>query len=551
MALRELTVENLAVVEAVRLRLSPGFTVLTGETGAGKSLVVDALALALGARASGDQVRSGTDAARVEAIFDAPASQPGDPLAELIAEGDGVAIVRREVGADGRSMARLNDRAVTIGSLAGLGSRLGEIHGQHDQQRLLEPARQLALLDAYGGLGVLVATVAERHAAWRATRAAAAELLTDAHELARRLELLRHQVEEIGGAVPRAGEDAKLEAQLRAAQHAETIARSAAESVAALRDDGGASDALAAVERALLTAAEHDPRFEPLADRAASLAAEAAELARDAAAAGDAVDLDPGTRAAAEERLALLYDLRRKYGDSLEAVVAFGEAAAAELERLAGLGGDRERLRAQEAERRAALDESARELSAARGSAAEGLAAAVNAELAPLGLPAGSFGIVIEPTEVGPAGSDRMTFTFAPNPGEPPRPLGRIASGGEASRLSLAIKVVLAAADETPLLVFDEIDAGVGGRNASALGSRLKALSAYHQVLCVTHLAQVAAQADVHLRVGKRVVDGRTTTEARELQAEERTVELAAMLAGEGAGDEAHAAAEALLRSAT
>ena len=551
MALRELTVENLAVVEAVRLRLSPGFTVLTGETGAGKSLVVDALALALGARASGDQVRSGTDAARVEAIFDAPASQPGDPLAELIAEGDGVAIVRREVGADGRSMARLNDRAVTIGSLAGLGSRLGEIHGQHDQQRLLEPARQLALLDAYGGLGVLVATVAERHAAWRATRAAAAELLTDAHELARRLELLRHQVEEIGGAAPRAGEDAELEAQLRAAQHAETIARSAAESVAALRDDGGAADALAAVERALLTAAEHDPRFEPLADRAASLAAEAAELARDAAAAGDAVDLDPGTRAAAEERLALLYDLRRKYGDSLEAVVAFGEAAAAELERLEGLGGDRERLRAQEAERRAALDESARELSAARGSAAEGLAVAVNAELAPLGLPAGSFGIVIESTEVGPAGSDRVTFTFAPNPGEPPRPLGRIASGGEASRLSLAIKVVLAAADETPLLVFDEIDAGVGGRNASALGSRLKALSAYHQVLCVTHLAQVAAQADVHLRVGKRVVDGRTTTEARELQAEERTVELAAMLAGEGAGDEAHAAAEALLRSGT
>ena len=551
MALRELTVENLAVVEAVRLRLSPGFTVLTGETGAGKSLVVDALALALGARASGDQVRSGTDAARVEAIFDAPASQPGDPLAELIAEGDGVAIVRREVGADGRSMARLNDRAVTIGSLAGLGSRLGEIHGQHDQQRLLEPARQLALLDAYGGLGVLVATVAERHAAWRATRAAAAELLTDAHELARRLELLRHQVEEIGVAAPRAGEDAELEAQLRAAQHAETIARSAAESVVALRDDGGAADALAAVERALLTAAEHDPRFEPLAGRAASLAAEAAELARDAAAAGDAVDLDPGTRAAAEERLALLYDLRRKYGDSLEAVVAFGEAAAAELERLEGLGGDRERLRAQEAERRAALDESARELSAARGSAAEGLAADVNAELAPLGLPAGSFGIVIEPTEVGPAGSDRMTFTFAPNPGEPPRPLGRIASGGEASRLSLAIKVVLAAADETPLLVFDEIDAGVGGRNASALGSRLKALSAYHQVLCVTHLAQVAAQADVHLRVGKRVVDGRTTTEARELQAEERTVELAAMLAGEGAGDEAHAAAEALQRSAT
>jgi DNA repair protein RecN (Recombination protein N) len=175
----------------------------------------------------------------------------------------------------------------------------------------------------------------------------------------------------------------------------------------------------------------------------------------------------------------------------------------------------------------------------------------VNGELAPLGLPPGSFGIEIEAVEVGPKGADRVTFTFAPNPGEPARPLGRIASGGEASRLSLAIKVVLAAADETPLLVFDEIDAGVGGRNAAALGERLRALSRYHQVVCVTHLAQVAARADAHLRVGKRVSGGRTLTEATELTAEERTAEIAAMLAGEGAGDEALAAAEALLRAAT
>ncbi|CAN5798426.1 hypothetical protein BH20CHL8_BH20CHL8_07820 [soil metagenome] len=210
MALRELTVENLAVVESVRLRLSPGFTVLTGETGAGKSLVVDAVALALGARAAGDQVRSGTDAARVEAIFDAPPPVDQDPLAEVLAEGDGVVIVRREMGADGRSLARANDRAVTVGSLAGLGARLGEIHGQHDQQRLLEPARQLALLDAYGDLGEASAVVAERHRAWRATIAAAAEMLTDVHELTRRVELLRHQADEIGSASPRPGEDVEL-----------------------------------------------------------------------------------------------------------------------------------------------------------------------------------------------------------------------------------------------------------------------------------------------------------------------------------------------------
>ena len=551
MSLRELTVENLAVVESVRVRLAPGFTVLTGETGAGKSLVVDAVALALGARASADEVRSGTDAARVEAIFDAPPPLDEDPLADLLAEGDGLAIVRREVGADGRSVARLNDRAVTVGSLSALGGRLGEIHGQHEQQRLLEPARQLTLLDAYGDLRPAAEAVAGLHRAWRATLAASAELLTDAHELERRVELLRHQVNEIRSAAPRATEDADLEGQLRAAQHAETIARGAAEAATALRDDGGATDALGLAERALVSAAQHDQRFVALSDRAAALAAEAAELAREVAAAGEGVDLDPATRAAAEERLALLYDLRRKYGDSLDAVVAFGDEAARELDRLENQEGERNRLRAEEAARRAALEDAAADLTRARREAAARLVGAVNGELAPLGLSSGSFGIDVEEAEIGPRGRDRVTFTFAPNPGEPARPLGRIASGGEASRLSLAIKVVLAASDETPLLVFDEVDAGVGGRNAAALGERLKALSAHHQVLCVTHLAQVAAHADSHLRVGKRVADGRTVTDVVDLTAEQRTAELAAMLAGEGAGDAAHAAAEALLRAAT
>ena len=550
MALRELTVENLAVVESVRLTLGDGFTVLTGETGAGKSLVVDAVALALGARAATDQVRSGTDAARVEAIFDAPDVPADDAMREVVDAGDGGVIVRREVAADGRSVARVNDRAVTVGGLAGLGARLGEIHGQHDQQRLLEPARQLALLDGFGGHVDAVATVGERYGAWRATVAAAAELLTDAHELARRVELLRHQVDEISAAGLRAGEDAELEVQLRAAEHADTIARSAAEAVAALRDEGGAGDAISTAERGLATAAQHDERFAILADRAAALAAEASELARDASDVADAVDLDPASRVAAEERLALLYDLRRKYGDSLEAVIAFGEGAAAELEALENQEGARERLRAEEAQRRGALEEAAVELSAARRDAASRLAAAVNVELPPLGLSAGAFDVEVEPVEIGSRGADRVTFTFAPNAGEPPRPLSRIASGGEASRLSLALKVVLAEADETPLLVFDEIDAGVGGRNASALGERLRALGRYHQVLCVTHLAQVAAHADAHIVVGKHEVGGRTTTDAALLGPEERTRELAAMLGGEGAGEEAQAAAEALLRAA-
>ena len=550
MALRELTVENLAVVERVRLELAPGFTVLTGETGAGKSLVVDAVALALGARASTDQVRAGTAAARVEAVFDAPSLEPDDPMADIVAAGEGTVIVRREVAADGRSVARLNDRAVTVGGLSAVGQRLGEIHGQHDQQRLLEPSRQLALLDGFGGHAGLVRAVADAHRAWRATVAAATELLTDAHELARRVDLLRHQADEIAAAAPTVGEDVELEAQLRAAEHAESIVRAADAAARALRDDGGAGETLGIAERELLAAAAHDDRFAPMADRAAALSAEAAELARDVSTATEGVDLDPSSRAEAEERLRLLYDLRRKYGDSLDAVIAFGAEAAEELQRLENQEGERERLRAEERERLAALESAAGALTEARRGAGRRLAADVNRELPPLGLQAGAFGVEIEAAEIGASGGDRVTFTFAPNPGEPPRPLGRIASGGEASRLSLALEVVLAGADETPLLVFDEVDAGVGGRNASALGERLRALSRFHQVVCVTHLPQVAAYADAHIVVGKRVSGERTTTEVHSLDDGERTVELAAMLAGEGAGGEAHAAAEALLRSA-
>jgi DNA repair protein RecN (Recombination protein N) len=287
-----------------------------------------------------------------------------------------------------------------------------------------------------------------------------------------------------------------------------------------------------------------------LVDRASGLAAEASELARDASAIAEAVELDPASRLAAEERLTLLYDLRRKYGDSLEAVIAFGASAAAELEALENQEGARDRLRLEETQRHAALEEAAAALTAARRTAAERLSAAVNVELPPLGLDAGAFGAALEAVDIGPSGGDRVTFTFAPNAGEPPRPLARIASGGEASRLSLALEVVLATADETPLLVFDEVDAGVGGRNASALGERLAALGRFHQVLCVTHLPQVAAHADAHVVIGKRIVDGRTTTVARVLDASERAEELAAMLGGTKAGEEALATAEALLRGA-
>lgn len=550
MSLIELAVTNLAVIESVRLTLDRGFVVVTGETGAGKSLVVDALALALGARGTSDLVRTGAPSLRVEAIFDDVPRDPEDPLDELVDLNDGTLIVSREVNADGRSQARVNDRTVTVGALVAFGSRLAEIHGQHEHQRLFAADRQRSLLDRFGGHGDLLLAVAEAWREWRSISAQAEELITDPREVQRRSDLLRFQVAEITGAKLQPDEDVALAARLKAVQNLETVIRAAGDAVRILQRDGGALDGLRAALGQLESAAAHDPRFAELAERGRSTVAEATELGRDIVSLGEQLQVDPATRASMEERLGLIYDLKRKYGESIDAVLAFGEAAAEELERLENQDTLREQLRRDEEAAHARLNEAAEALRTGRRAAAEALATRVNAELPPLGLPGDAFGIEVTPTEVGPNGGDYVEFRFAPNPGEPPRPMARIASGGEASRLSLALKVVLATADETPLLIFDEVDAGVGGRNAGALGERLRALAEFHQVLCVTHLPQVAAYANLHIHVGKRVDDGRTFTDARVLGPDERAEELAAMLAGEGAGDEARATAEALLRAA-
>jgi len=550
MALIELAVTNLAVIESVRLALGRGLVVVTGETGAGKSLVVDALALALGARGTSDLVRSGSTALRVEAIFDDVPRDPQDPLDELVDLGEGSLIVSREVTADGRSLARVNDRTVTVGALAAFGGRIAEIHGQHENQRLFAADRQRALLDRFGGHLELLRGVGEAWRAWRAASARAEELVMDPHELQRRTELLRYEAGEIEAAALQPDEDVALAARVKAVQNLEEIVRSVGEAVRILQRDGGALDALRAALAQLESAASHDQRFGALATRGQAVVAEATELARDATAMGEQVLVDTSERARMEERLGLIYDLKRKYGESIEAIAAFGREAAAELGRLEHMDTLREEVRLEEQRLRGELDAAAASLHDARAQAAATLADRVNAELPAIGLPEDAFGIDVRTTEVGPSGGDYVEFRFAPNPGEPPRPMARIASGGEASRLSLALKVVLAAADETPVLIFDEVDAGVGGRNAGSLGERLKMLAGFHQVLCVTHLPQVAAFADVHVHVGKRVADGRTYTDARILNASERADELAAMLAGEGAGQEARATAEALLRAA-
>jgi len=532
--LLELAVTDLALIERLRLALEPGLNVLTGETGAGKSLLIDALGLALGARADTSLVRHGAELARVEALFD----RVPEPL-----------IATREISASGRSTARLDDGAVTAARLAETVGPLVEIHGQHEQSRLLDERWQRELLDAFAGHDALRADVARTVEHWRENRAELAGLTVDPREVERRMELLGHEVEEIAGARLRVGEAEELRTRLELARHGEAIARGAAAIRAALDGEGsGARDALAGGVREARSLARIDPRFEAVAERLAGLEAELEDAAADVRRHADGVDHDAAALLAAEERLSRIYSLERRYGEDEAAVIGHAERAAAEIDRLAGLADERHRREADDARLLAGVAYAASELSTSRRAASARLGAGADDALRSLGFRAGAFSVEVgrRPADEDEAaieldgdavafdatGADEVVFRFAPNPGEPGRPLAKIASGGELSRVALAIKQVLAAADETPTLVFDEVDAGIGGRTADPVGRSLWTLARDHQVLVVTHLPQIAAHADAHFRIAKRERDGRTVTEVARLDREGRIVELAAMLGG-------------------
>jgi DNA repair protein RecN (Recombination protein N) len=547
--LAELSVRDLALIERLRISFEPGLNVLTGETGAGKSLLIDALGLAAGARADTSLVRHGSETARVEALFD----RTPEPL-----------ICVREVSVAGRSTARIDDEAVTAARLADVAGRLVEIHGQHDQQRLLDERWQRELLDAFGRLEAERAAMASAVEAWRANQAILAELALDPRELARRLELQEHQSGEIDGARLHVGEAAEIGAKLAAAQHAEAIARGSSEIHEALAGEGsGAQEAMALAAQRARELARMDERYGPVAERLLGLAAELADAAAEANALADSVEHDLSAIAAMEERLSLIYSLERKYGESEAAVIAYGEKATAEAERLRELEASRETRQAESARLLIEVARAGAALSRARSGAADRLAEAVETALGGLGFRQTSFAVAVTRRNAGPAepavdvdgarhafdstGLDAVAFLIAPNPGEPARPLARIASGGELSRVALAIKQILAEADHTPTLVFDEIDTGIGGRSAEPVGRSLWELARTHQVLCVTHLGQIAAYADAQFRIEKVQRDGRTVTEVRRVEGGDRIDELAQMLAGAEGGSAARASAEELL----
>ncbi len=557
--LTSLSIRDVVLIERLDLSFGAGLTVLTGETGAGKSILLDSLGLALGARSDAGLVRAGADTATVSASF---LPLRGHPLFALLDElglpGDDEIVLRRAVGRDGRSRAWVNDAPVGAATLKRIGGLLVEVQGQHDQMGLADPATHLRLLDTFGVSQDLRAEVAARYRAWRA----ACERLDAARaaivEAKREEDFLRHAADELAGLAPREGEEEVLAAQRHRLQQGEKRAEAIAAALSELtprdRRSAGPAAALRAASRALQRLPSAGADAEPpeaaalgALERAEEALAEAETLLGRLAADADA---DPRQLERAEERLFALRGAARKYQVAvaeLPALLARFRARLAALDHgdaeIAGLA------KAEAASRDLFVDVAAR-MSAARQAAAVLLEAAVAKELPPLRLERAQFFAAVTRLEAeawGPGGADTVRFLIATNPGQPPGPLSRVASGGELSRLMLALKVVLAAGSPVPTLVFDEVDSGIGGATAAAVGERLARVASGLQVLVVTHSPQVAARGAAHLRVSKSVKRGRTETEVALLRAAERREEIARMLAGETITEAARAAADSLL----
>ena len=544
----ELRVRDLATIADVALQFGDGLNVLTGETGAGKSMLIDALALLLGERAESALVRPGSPRCVVEGAFDvdAPFRKRLDQLG-LDAEDERV-VIRREVSAEGRSRAWVNGSPTTLATLAELGAALVDLHGQHETQSLLRPDAQRDILDAFAGAQGARASV---EAAWRdlqALREQEASLARQRDEVKRRADYLRHVVREIRDAKLTSGEDERLEAEARRLSHAGTLgeqARRLAEAVDG--DDGSALDAIGRAEKALGQLERQDPetaKWRELLDGAYANLTELARLANEYA---DGISEDPARLAHLEARRDLLYKLAQKHGGTLAAVMATGEEAAKELDLLDTADTDLRALAARREAAEGALRQAAAALTAKRTEAAGRLGRAVGKLLPKLGLPAGKFEARIEPlVEPQAHGAEQVTFTVQLNQGLEPRPLAKSASGGELSRLMLALKVVLAGHDDVPTLIFDEVDAGIGGEVGTQVGEALAQVAAKRQVLVVTHLPQIAACADRHLVVSKAAKGGIATSDVQPIHGEDRVTELARML-GDADAATARKHAEVLL----
>ena len=569
--LSEISIQNLAIIDRLQLRLGAGMGVLTGETGAGKSIIIDAVSLLLGGRAVSDLIRAGTDAARVEGVFrlDAPLRQRLAPLLEEygLETDEDTLILSREINRSGRNICRINGRAVTLALLRQVGQHLVDIHGQGEHMSLLSVRQHVDFLDRYAGLHGQREELAEAVRQLRQVRQELNNLLRDERELARRVDLLEYQIAEIRNARLQPDEEEELQKERLRLTNAERLITLATASYEALAGGGGrhtpsALDLLNEVTRSM-TSLE---RLDADVAETRQTVEEALELLQDVARAlrdyREMVEYNPVRLEAVEERLELIHSLKRKYGGTIAEVLEFGRRAAEELEsishneeRVAALRDEEQRL----LQRIGALGDA---LSTARQAAARRLERAIEEELAQLRMGDTRFVVDFRRNEVADGapvgdkryafdatGLDQVEFLISPNVGEPPKPLALIASGGETSRLMLAMKSVLSAADEIPTLIFDEIDVGIGGRAGGVVGEKLWSLTREHQVLCVTHLPQIAAFADCHYRISKEVRGERTVTVITELDAPARLEELTLMLGGAGSQTARQNAAEMLAQT--
>ena len=557
----ELAIRNFAIIEAVQIPFGPGLNVLSGETGAGKSILIDALGAVLGDRVSTDMVRTGASSASIDAIFDLNCVPHRDGLSRVLEEleiddSDGQLILSREIHAGGRSSARLNGRPTTVSILAQIGSLLVDIHGQSEHLSLLKPAAQLQLLDRFAQTVPLREAFAGKLEELRATQTALQQSRSGARERMQRVDLLRYQIEEIDRAGLQPGEEEELTAERARLANADRLATDAAAAYSELagNDDldigGGAIPALRQAASTIESIAAIDPTTRALAERVTELLYLVEDLATEVRTYRDSVDADPARLAVVEERLAEIRQLQRKYGASVADILDHARAAGEELERMTGSEVDTEALAAREDALSREVGELAMELSRKRLAVAESLATDVERSIAHLNMGTAEFAVSLDRMEdprgvpvpahdgadrrfhVDATGMDRVSFLIAPNPGEGLKPLSKIASGGETARLMLALKSILSEADQTPTLVFDEIDVGVGGRSGQVVGETLWSLTRNHQVVVITHLPQIAAFGDLHFQIAKSERDGRVVSTINALDDSARQEELAAMLDG-------------------
>jgi len=538
--LTELRIVNFAILEELSLRFEPGFTVLTGETGAGKSLLIDAIALLVGGRASADQIRFGAEEASLEAAFHLPDHHPLQARLRdqgILDVADSELIVRRVIARSGRNRVYLNGVMSSLHALEELGGTLVDLHGQHDQQSLLAAATQRSVVDAFGNLQERCAAYRQGYKDWKAACEEHDRLIRESQSRTQREELLRFQCTELDEAALREGEDEELQNERRRLGSSQQIGALAAEALERVNAEGqGILAQLALTERAVGQLLQIDStvvELSRLASEAKVVLKEMAGQLRDYA---ERVETDPARLEQIEDRLAVIQKLKKKFGGSLADVLEAHQTIKGELEQLQDSDGQLAKLRQRIHEQEADLAVQAQQLFLKRGEAAKRMVKVVRRELEALKMGQTVFEIHVtkdsSELEFGPDGIDQVEFLLSTNAGEPAKPLSKVASGGELSRVMLALKTVLAERDHVPVLIFDEIDTGVGGAVAAAIGKRLRGLGRYHQVFCITHLPQVAAQGQHHLCVEKSQEGNRTVTAVRPLMRQGRENEIARMLGG-------------------